>query len=67
MTIDEARAHIGDGVIWRPSGGGTDSTEEGAITSVSDRWVYVRFTAALTGVPIDPAYLTLLAHRPSGE
>jgi hypothetical protein len=60
MTIDEARAHIGDGAIYRPRGGGTDSTEEGTITSVSDRFVFVRYGSSRTSAATDPADLTLL-------
>ena len=61
MTIDEARAHIGDGVIYRPFGDGTDRAEEGTITSVNDRWVFVRFGGGPAGASIatDPADLTL--------
>ena len=66
MTIDEARAHIGDGVIYRPRGGSTDSTEEGTITSVSDRFAFVRYGRSRTSAATDPADLTLLA-RESGS
>lgn len=61
MTLDEARAHIGDGVIYRPRGGGIDSTEEGTITSVSDRFAFVCFGRSQTSAATDPDDLTLLA------
>ena len=63
MTIDQCRAHIGDKVLWLPRGGPADSAEEGVITSVTDRQVYVGFTGALFSHAIDPACLTLLAAR----
>jgi hypothetical protein len=65
VTIDEARgalARFGSpGVIYRPPGGGMDSTEEGTITSVSDRWVFVRYGRSRTSAATSPADLTLLA------
>jgi hypothetical protein len=61
MTIDEARAHVGDGVIYRPPGGGYDSAEEGTITSVNDRWVFVRYGRSRTSAATDPADLILLS------
>jgi hypothetical protein len=62
MTIDEARANIGRDVLWRPPGGGAASTEEGVITSVTDRRVFVRFTSQVS-YAISPADLTLLAGK----
>jgi len=59
MTIDEARGHIGDGVIYRPRGG--IGTEEGKITSVTDRWVFVRYGTRRAAEATDPADLELLA------
>ena len=59
MTIDEARAHIGDGVIFHPRD--TIWVEEGTITSVNDRWVFVRYGRSRTSAATDPADLTLLA------
>ena len=58
MTLDEARSHIGDGVIYRPAHG---ETEEGTITSVNDRFVFVRYGARRTSAATEPAALTLLA------
>lgn len=40
MTLDEARANIGVGVTYRPPGG---VIEDGVITSVNARWVFVRY------------------------
>jgi hypothetical protein len=66
MTIDEARGNIKRAVLWRPPGGGTDSTEEGVITSVTDRRVYVRFNSE-TSHAVDPGRLTLLAGKVPGH
>jgi hypothetical protein len=62
LTIDQARASIGRSVLWRPPGGAAASTEEGVITSVTDRRVFVRFTS-LVSYAISPADLTLLAGK----
>ena len=45
MTIDEARAHVGDGVLYHPRCG---HTEEGVITRVSGTWVFVKYEALAT-------------------
>ena len=63
MTIDEARAHIGDGVAYLRRGGCIDSAEEGTIASVNDRWVFVRYGTSRTSIATDPADLTLLARH----
>ena len=57
MTIDEARAHIGDEVVYLPNG------EDGVITSVNDNWVFVRYGSTRTSQATDPAMLELLAAR----
>jgi len=63
MTLDEARASIGRDVLWLPPDGTADSAEEGTITSVNDRWVFVRFGDGPSGASIaaDPADLALIA------
>ena len=58
MTIDEARAHIGGGVIHH---GDTDRAEDGVITFVTDRSVFVRYKGGMASYAADPADLTLLA------
>jgi hypothetical protein len=60
-TLDEARGRIGNGVLYRPRGGGIDSTEEGTITSVNESYVFVRFGSSRTSAACDPDDLTLLA------
>ncbi len=65
MTIEEARGNIGNGVIYHPRGGG--GTEEGTITSVSDRFVFVRYGRSRTSAATDPADLTLLAGKVPGN
>lgn len=63
MTLEEARQHIGDGVVYRPPAG--FAAEQGIITSVSKRWVFVRY--GLSGSKAtDPAQLTLL-HTGAGQ
>jgi hypothetical protein len=58
MTIDEARGHIGDGVVYRS---GTPRAEEGVITSVNARFAFVRYGSQTTTAATDPADLDLLA------
>ena len=65
MTITEARGNIGNGVIYRPRGGGP--AEEGTITSVSDRFAFVRYGSQRTSAATDPADLELLAGKVTGD
>jgi hypothetical protein len=58
MRLDEARNHIGDGVVYRPAHG---DAEEGTITSVNDRFVFVRYGSRRTSAATEPGALTLLA------
>jgi hypothetical protein len=60
MTLDEARQHIGDGVVYRSGDG---AAEDGVITSVSDRYVFVRYACPCHGgsKATSSAALTLLA------
>jgi hypothetical protein len=67
MTLDEARAHIGDGVIYHSCGCEADRDEEGVITSVNDRFVFVCYGVQGGGVATDPADLTLLAGKVPGD
>ena len=48
MTIEEARAHIGDGVVYTPAHG---EPEDGVITSVNDRFVFVRYGSSRRARP----------------
>lgn len=57
MTLDEARTHIGHAVTYHPRHGGPP--EHGAITSVGDRWVFVRYSTDGTSKATDPADLEL--------
>lgn len=62
MTLDEARANIGNGVVYRRDGWcDCHETEDGTITSVSSRWVFVRYGYGTTSKATDPADLELLA------
>jgi hypothetical protein len=58
MTLDEAREHVGEGVVYRTAYG---NTEDGVITSVGDRWVFVRYTGDQRSKATDPGMLHLLA------
>ena len=58
MTIEEARAHIGDGVVYTPAHG---EPEDGVITSVNDRFVFVRYGSRQTSAATEPDALFLLA------
>ena len=59
VTIDEARGHIGDRVAYRPARSALPA-EDGVISSVSDRFVFVRYGSSVTSAATDPADLTLL-------
>lgn len=58
MTLDEARDHIGDGVVYT---NGYAAPEDGMITGVSASLVFVRFKGGLHAKGTSPADLTLLA------
>jgi hypothetical protein len=58
MTLDDARAHVGDGVVYRPAHG---AREQGVITSVNDAYVFVRYGADQGSKATRPADLQLLA------
>ena len=61
MTLDEARARIGDGVIYaRPYG----ARETGVITSVGSRWIYVSYDDKPYGKATAAADLTFLSPTP---
>ena len=61
MTLDEARANIGHAVIYHPYAPELDPVEEGAITSVNDRFVFVRYGSDKGSKATSPELLTLLA------
>lgn len=64
MTTDEARRHIGDGVVYQPAHG---PAEDGVITSVSDTRAFVLYRGNLAAKATDPADLTLLAGKVTGD
>ena len=66
MTLGEARAHVGHGVVYRPRSEhrpwADPPGEQGVIASVGHVWVFVTFgMAGSTPAATDPADLTLLA------
>ena len=58
MTLDEARAHIGAGVVYNPGHG---AREDGEIVRVSDLYVFVLFAGDRAPKATPPGALTLLA------
>jgi hypothetical protein len=58
MTLDEARAHIGEAVAYRVAG---ELAEDGVITSVGNVAVFVRYEGDRHSKATDPADLTLIA------
>lgn len=58
MTLTEAAAHIGSGVVYIPEHG---AREDGVITSVTSRWVFVRYAGDAGSKATNPGDLTLLA------
>jgi hypothetical protein len=60
MTLEEAREHVGHGVVYRS---GTDLAEDGVITGV-DALVFVRYKGDRHAKATYPGDLTLLAGSP---
>jgi hypothetical protein len=58
MTLEEAREHIGDGVVYLPCGG---PAEDGVITSVNEHYVFARFGTDKASKATRPADLILLS------
>lgn len=64
MTLDEAREHIGAGVVYHPGHG---APEDGEIVRVSDLYVFVLFVGDRTSKATPPGALTLLARPTQSE
>lgn len=58
MTLDEARVHVGHGVVYQYPG---RPPEDGTITGVGGWWVFVRYRGDVGSKATDPASLSLLA------
>ena len=55
MTLDEARKRIGEMVVYTPfEGCSKDQLEAGWITSVNDKYVFVRFGLGQTSQAVRP-------------
>ena len=72
MTLGEARAHVGHGVVYRPRSEyrpwADPPGEQGVIADVGHVWVFVTFgMPGSTPAATDPADLTLLAGRVPGD
>lgn len=59
VTLDEARDRIGHKVVYQPGAG--LRAEEGVITSVSDRFVHVRYGADYGSKATRPDWLAFLS------
>jgi len=57
MTLDECRGNIGAGVVYTPTHG---DREDGVITSVGDRYVFVRYRGDQHSKATSPDDLTRL-------
>jgi hypothetical protein len=64
VTLDEARAHVGDRVVYST---GYSPPEDGVITGVSASLVFVRYTGSLHSRGTDPDDLTLAAAVPGAD
>lgn len=62
MTLETARKRIGSAVVYRPRPG---VVEQGVITSVNDRYVFVRYGAQMTSQATSPSDIEPLT--PLGE
>ena len=60
MTLDEARSHIGSGVLYCTA---ADKAQHAVITDVFESWVFVRCSSDNRTKPTAPEELTLLAGR----
>ena len=60
MTLDEARELVGLKVVYD---GGPGALEEGVVTSVNDRFVFVRYGSDVGSKATPPERLTPLARR----
>lgn len=58
MTLDQARQHIGCGVVYSPGWG---PREDGVIVRVNERYVFVRYSGSETPKATSPSDLILLA------
>lgn len=58
MTLEQARAHIGDGVVYDPGFGGPK--EDGTITGTSETSVFVRYAGDVGAKGTRPEDLSLL-------
>jgi hypothetical protein len=64
MTLDEARAHIGDAVVYTRDGA---EPEEGVIANVGRVWVFVQYPGLDHPIAEPPGNLTLLAGLRTGS
>lgn len=66
MTLDEARDHIGDAVVYRPPGAAPGDREERGVITGTGNLVFVRYGDNPQAQATYPADLTLLAATAAG-
>ena len=64
MTLDEARALVGCGVVYRPGHG---PAEDGVVVSVGPVYVHVRYRGDETAKATHPDHLEPLCITPTEE
>lgn len=64
MTIDEARSHIGEAVVYKHD---DDEPEEGVIAKVGRVWVFVQYPGMDHPIADLPGNLTLRAGLRTGD
>jgi hypothetical protein len=63
ITLAQARQRVGDGVVYRPDEG---DPEQGVVSSVGERWVFVRYGSDSGAKATEPGMLDWLAPSPAG-
>lgn len=61
MSLGQAAAAVGAGVVYRPNGGNYPTSEDGTIVSVNDRFVMVLYVGDRTPKATRPEDLSFLS------
>lgn len=67
MTLEQAREHVGHGVVYKRTDDRRRSWEQGVITSVNDTFVFVRYGSQITSAATYPEDLELMAPGGGGQ
>lgn len=62
ISLGQAAAAVGAGVVYRPNGGNYPTAEDGTIVSVNDRYVMVLYVGDRTPKATRAEDLTFLSH-----